>query len=145
MLYLRVGMDRTQGYLLPEGDLGDDDIACTVVFYPDRSEYRAALQGSLAYLATWIAWEKDDDKRGKDAADNWREAYEHTLECWQMGCFEQLTDDMSSILTLLQNKKDCCDDNVTYNPSPTVETEIEPGEGDAPDYYSNDADVCEDC
>ena len=48
-------MPETQGYLLPDGDLGDDEIACTVVFYPDREEYRAALQGSLAYLATWIA------------------------------------------------------------------------------------------
>lgn len=128
-----------RGYLLPSGALGNDEIACTVVFYPDRPEYRAALQGSLAYLATWIAWEKDDDKRGKDAADNWREAYEHTLECWRMGCFEQLTDDVADILLLLQQKKDCCDDSVTYGPSTEVETEIDPGVGDPPDFYGETA------
>lgn len=132
-------MDRTQGYLLPSGSLGDDDISCTVVFYPDRPEYRAALQGSLAYLATWIAWEKDDDKRGKDAADNWREAYVKTLECWQMGCFDSLTEDIHALLLLMQSRKDCCDDNITYGEQEEITTTIEPGVGDPPDYYGETA------
>lgn len=124
---------------MPDGELGEDDIACTVVFYPDRTEYRAALQGSLAYLATWIAWEKDSQKRGKDAAENWRETYELTTECWRMGCFEQLTEDVTNILLLLQNKKDCCDDNLTYGPPTEHETDIDPGVGDPPDYYGETA------
>lgn len=134
-------MPETQGYLLPDGDLGDDEIACTVVFYPDREEYRAALQGSLAYLATWIAWEKDDDKRGKDAAANWYEAYEKTLECWRMGCLEQMQDDINLILLFLQSKKDCCDPNLTFGPPTEVGTDIDPGEGDPPDFYGETAVV----
>ena len=132
-------MPKTQGYLLPDGVLGNDEIACTLVFYPNRDEYRAALQGSLAYLATWIAWEKDSDKRGKDAAANWQEAYELTTRCWRMACLEQLQADVADILETLQSKKDCCDDTSTFLPVDSPTTTIDPGEGDPPSTYGETA------
>lgn len=127
------------GYLLPDGEAFTDEMACTLVFYPDKPEYRQALGGSLGYLATWLAWERDADKRGQDAARAWKIALELTMECWEMACFEELTNDVASILTLLQNKKDCCDDSLTYLPQTEVETEIDPGVGDPPDYYGETA------
>jgi hypothetical protein len=123
------------GYPLPEGELGEDELACTIVYYPDRPEYRQALVSSLLYLGNWLAWERDEDRRGKDAATNWKLANDLSLECLYMGCFEQLQQDVSNILEFLQNKKDCCDDNLTYGPSEDYQTEIEPNVGEAPDFY----------
>jgi hypothetical protein len=90
-------------------------------------------------MATWKAWERDSDKRGKDAAANWREAFELTMECWRMACLEDLKKDVSDILVLLANRKDCCDDNVTYNIQIQIGTEIDPGIGDPPEFYGETA------
>lgn len=97
-------------YPLPSGVLGDDDIVCQLVYLPDRPEYWQAFLGALSYMSTWRAWERDDDKRGKDAASNWREANELTMECWRMACLEQLQDDVAEILALMQLGNPCCDD-----------------------------------
>jgi hypothetical protein len=86
-------------------------------------------------MATWKAWERDSDKRGKDAAANWRAAFELTMGCWRMTCLEDLTSTVTDILELLQNKKDCCDDNITYLPVDPIETDIIPGDGDPPETY----------
>lgn len=127
------------GYPLPDGELGGDEIVCQLVYLPDRDEYWRALYMAIAYFATWIAWERDDDKRGKDAAADWRTALELTTECWRMACLEQITDRMDDIIAMLALKKDCCDTNITYGPGTEVETEIEPEEGDPPDYYGETA------
>lgn len=127
------------GYLLPDGDAFEDELDCTLVFYPSRNEYRIALLGALSYFATWIAWEKDDSKRGKDAADSWRLALDATLECWRMACLENLLEDVAAIRDLLANKKDCCDENITYLEQDEITTEIEPEVGDPPDYYGETA------
>jgi hypothetical protein len=123
------------GYPLPDGELGNDEIVCQLIFLPDRSEYWQALLGAISYMSTWKAWERDSDKRGKDAAANWREAFELTMECWRMTCLEDLTTAVTDILELLQTKKDCCDDNITYLPTEEIETDIEPNVGDPPEYY----------
>ncbi len=99
------------GYPLPSGDLGEDEIICQLVFLPDRDEYWQAFLGAYAYLATWRAWERDDDKRGKDAASNWREAFELTIGCWRMACLEQLQQDVADILLELQNTVNCCENS----------------------------------
>lgn len=67
-------------YLLPEGDVSEDQLACMRVWYPDRPEYRRALLGSLGFLATWVAWERDKDKRARIAASSWRVALLKTLQ-----------------------------------------------------------------
>lgn len=96
-------------YPLPTGELGDDDIVCQLVYLPDRPEYWQAFLGALSYMSTWRAWERDEDKRGKDAAANWREANELTMECWRMTCLEQLQDDVAAILAIMQIPQACCD------------------------------------
>ena len=96
-------MKTNPDYPLPEGELGEDEIVCQLVYLPDRPEYWQALLTEIHFLATWQAWERDDDKRGKDAASNWREAFELTMECWRMTCLEDLQANVASILALLQN------------------------------------------
>jgi hypothetical protein len=123
------------GYPLPDGELGEDELACTIVYYPDRPEYRQALVSSLFYLATWRAWERDTDKRGKDAAADWKLANDLTLECLYMSCFEELQANVAAILALLQLQDNCCDDNTTWGESDEFETDIVPDVGDSPDYY----------
>jgi hypothetical protein len=123
------------GYPLPPGELGEDEIVCQLVYLPNRNEYWQALLGAISYMSTWKAWERDADKRGKDAASNWREAFELTIGCWRMTCLEDLTNTVTDILELLQTRKDCCDDNLTYLPVDPIETDIEPYEGDPPEFY----------
>lgn len=123
------------GYPLPDGELGEDEIVCQLIYLPNRPEYWQALLAGIHYFSTWRAWERDADKRGQDAAANWRVAFELTMECWRMTCLEDLTTTVTDILELLQTKKDCCDDNVSYLPTEEVETEIDPGVGDPPENY----------
>ncbi|MCK5617582.1 hypothetical protein KAR91_87770 [Candidatus Pacearchaeota archaeon] len=123
------------GYPLPDGELGNDDIVCQLVFLPDRDEYWQALLGAIHYMSTWLAWERDAGKRGKDAAANWREAFELTMGCWRMACLDDLKQDVSDILQLLRNSDACCGDTITYGDSTTYITIIIPGDGDPPDYY----------
>jgi len=106
-----------------------------LVFYPDKEEYRRALLGSLSYLGTWLAWELDDQKRGRQAAQAWKNANDLTLECWNMACLEQLQEDVAAIRALLAGADYCCNGNTTINPGPGQTTEIEPGVGDPPPYY----------
>ncbi len=127
------------GYLLPEGECYTDELACTLVFYPDKPEYRRALLGSITYLSTWLAWERDADKRGQDAARAWKNAVDETLGCWTMACFEELIADVEAIRILMENKKDCCDDNLTYYPDPPPTSDIEPFIGDPPEFYGETA------
>lgn len=123
------------GYPLPDGELGEDDIVCQLVYLPDRPEYWQAFLGALSYMTTWRAWERDDDKRGKDAASNWREAFELTMECWRMTCLDDLKSDVSDILDYLRSQEPCCDENITYGDTTIYITTIIPGVGDPPDYY----------
>lgn len=127
------------GYPLPDGELGEDKIVCQLVYLPDRPEYWQALLAAVHYFSTWTAWERDDDKRGKDAASNWRAAFELTIGCWRMTCLEGLIDDVAAILALMEQRKDCCDDNVTFGPQDEVETDIDPGVGDPPEFYGETA------
>ena len=123
------------GYLLPAGECYTEELACAIVFYPDKPEYRRALLGSIVYLSTWLAWERDSEKRGKDAARAWKDAVDETVECWTMSCFEELIADVATIRQLMETKKDCCDENVTYFPTEEPSTEIEPLIGDPPELY----------
>ena len=123
------------GYQLPVGDAYTDELACCLVFYPDKEEYRRALLGSLVYLSTWIAWERDEEKRGRDAARAWKDAVDETLECWNMACLEELIADVASIKNLMETKKDCCDSNVAYYPTDIPTTTIMPDVGDPPEFY----------
>lgn len=123
------------GYLLPTGEAYTDDFACQLIYIPRKDEYFRAMLGAILYMGTWVAWERDDDKRGKDAAQAWREANELTMECWRMACLEEVTDELEAIRLLLESKKDCCDDSLTFGIQPSVDTDIVPDVGDPPDFY----------
>ncbi len=124
-------MKQPSGYPLPSGDLGSDDIACQLVYLPDRPEYWQALLGALSYLATWKAWERDVDKRGKDAAANWREALECTLECWRMTCLDDLKDNVAEILAIMQLGNSCCAEQDPTDGDQYTDR-VDDGEGDVP-------------
>lgn len=128
------------GYPLPPGEAYTDDFACQLIYIPRNDFYYRAFLGALLYMGTWTAWERDDAKRGKDAARAWQEANELTWSCWRMtNCLDDITDRMDEIIHLISLRKDCCDDNVTYGPQTEVETEIEPDVGDPPAFYGETA------
>lgn len=126
-------MSKGRGYLLPPGEAYTDEMACALVIYPDKDEYRRALLGSLDYLGTWIAWERDPSKRGQDAARAWKEANEFTWECMSMNYCQAILDQLEEISSKL-GMSSCCDGNtyVNYNDMTIVTTTIVPGVGDPP-------------
>jgi hypothetical protein len=128
-------MSKGKGYLLPAGEAYTDELDCVIVYYPAKDEYRRALRGSLDYLGTWVAWERDSAKRGKDAARAWKAANELTRECFDMACLENLVSDVAAIRGMLAALDPCCGQNLTINPGPPPTTDIEPGVGDPPATY----------
>jgi hypothetical protein len=124
-------MEKNKGYLLPPGEAYTDDMACTLVFYPDKPEYRRALGGSLAYLATWIAWEKESEHKGIDAALSWKTAYDLTMDCWNMACLEELQDNVAEILAIMQMGNPCCDEQ-DVSDGDRYTDRVTDGEGDVP-------------
>jgi hypothetical protein len=67
------------GYLLPEV-IDPEAAVCIRVYVPDAPEYIAAFWGSYEFLTAWIAWEKDDAHRGKEAAAVWKPYFEQSRE-----------------------------------------------------------------
>jgi len=124
------------GYPLPSGTLGEDDITCQLVYLPDRPEYWQAFLASYHYLTTWLAWEGDAAKRGKDAASNWRDAFEMTMECWRMPCLDEIKELLTQLIAA-----QCCESNLfTQLPSPIAPntgTPIQYNEGTEPDEYGD--------
>lgn len=123
-------MTKGKGYLLPSGDASEDELACCLVFYPARDEYRRALMGSLDYLATWIAWERDSEKRGQDAAASWKLANIQTWECCSMGFCDDLQTNLESILAAITALECCGDQDLTDGDQYT--DPIVDGVGDVP-------------
>lgn len=120
------------GYLLPPGDVSTEDTECLIVFVPARDEYRRALFGSLDYLATWLAWERDDDKRGKDAAALWKAANDATRDCYDMNTCQTIID----LLTEIRDGQCACSGgltgNTTYNENTVITTVITPWQNPVP-------------
>jgi hypothetical protein len=119
-----------KGYLLPSGDASEEELACCIVFYPARDEYRRALMGSLDYLATWIAWERDSEKRGQDAAASWKLANIQTWECCSMGFCDDLQTNLTDILAAITALECCGEQDISdgdWYTDPVVD-----GEGDVP-------------
>jgi hypothetical protein len=132
-------MKSNPDYPLPTGELGEDEIVCQLVYLPNRPEYWQALLTELHFLTTWQAWERDEDKRGKDAASNFRDAFELTMGCWRMTCLEDLQANVAAILALMQTGVCCDGENITYGDSTVYITTINPGVGDDPTYYGETA------
>lgn len=128
------------GYLLPDGDCYTEETECCFVFIPARDEYRRAFFGALGYFSTWLAWERDSAKRGRDAARAWKFANDLTMECWDMGACTDMLDKLDQLIALQQNSV-CCAGNkyTTYNDNRIETTTIVPESGPAPTYYGETA------
>lgn len=124
-------MSKGVGYLLPPGEAYTNEYECCLVVIPAKDEYRRAFFGALDYLSTWIAWERDTEKRGVDAALSWLEANEITREFWEMGFCGDMLAVLISIDAKLGNLS-CCDGSTTVGDVVTVVTVIDPGEGPDP-------------
>jgi len=123
-------MSKGKGYLLPPGDASENDLECCIVFYPARDEYRRALMGSLDYLATWIAWERDSEKRGQDAAASWKLANIQTWECTNMGYCDNLMTTLEALLAATQALECCGDQDISDGELYT--DDVVDGVGDVP-------------
>lgn len=123
-------MTKGMGYPLPPGDASEDELQCALVFYPARDEYRRALMGSLDYLATWIAWERDSEKRGQDAAASWKMANIQTWECSNMGYCDDLMTTLQALLAATTALECCGDQDITDGLQFT--DDIVDGVGDVP-------------
>lgn len=135
------GLPNKPGYLLPAGDAYTEEMQCCFVFVPAKDEYRRAFFGALDYFGTWLAWERDDDHRGIDAARAWKEANDKTRECWEMGTCEDISTKLSAIIALLAAPRCCGEGNnyTTYYDNRVYTTTIIPDSGDYPDYYGETA------
>lgn len=63
------------GYQLPEIIVPEENICVCVPLPKDWGHIRAFL-GQIVELGYWYNWERDDDKRGREAAAVWREIFE---------------------------------------------------------------------
>lgn len=76
-----------RAYLLPDV-IDPGDAVCIRVFIPDDPLYIAAFWGAYEYLTAWLAWERDDAKRGKDAAAVWKPYFEQARIAWELALGE---------------------------------------------------------
>jgi hypothetical protein len=86
--------------------------------------------GSLDYLATWIAWERDSEKRGQDAAASWKLANIQTWECCSMGFCDDLATSLTDILAAITALECCGEQDISdgdWYTDPVID-----GEGDVP-------------
>lgn len=120
---------KAMGYPLPSGDAFTDELACMMVFIPDKDAYRQAFFGAYFYLSTHLAWERDVDKRGKDAARAWRLAVEATMECIEMNVCETIVELLTDIRT---NTAEHCCEVVDISHGDRFTDEVEDEVGDVP-------------
>lgn len=117
------------GYPLPDGDAFEDDVECLMVFIPARDEYRRAFRSALDYFSNWVAWQRDTEKRGRDAAHSWELANYQTWECYDMN----VCTTMLSLLTEIRDNTGiyCCDP-VDISEGDQYTDEVTDGVGDVP-------------
>jgi hypothetical protein len=115
-------------------------MTCVKVYVPNKVEYLRALTGSLDYLGTWVAWERDELKRGKDAAASWKIANELTNDTILEGCVELppgigIDEDGNIILGENCDMADGCTINIYCGPGSVVngtDPGTDPGTGGPP-------------
>ncbi len=91
------------GYLIPDNPSPADN-RCVRVYVPNDPLYMAALLGTLTYLGQWTAWKKDAEKRGKLAANAWKESNDLTLDGLSLPCGDNpiTEEEMGDILDKLE-------------------------------------------
>lgn len=79
-----------------------DGLRCFLLAIPDNDLFLYQFMGAYRFFGTWVAWERDAAKRGKDAAALWRNAIEWTEE--HMNCeFPDYTEILLQIVERLDN------------------------------------------
>lgn len=93
-----------KGYLIPP-DAQPEEMGCILVFYPEDAKnfYLRALLGSLSYLGTWTAWERDTEHRGLLAAKAWKDANDCTFD--SMSCITDLVTVLQEIRDAIANQQ----------------------------------------
>jgi hypothetical protein len=114
--------NRSTGYLLPD-DADTEDISCLLVFYPDKDEYRRALFGSLDYLGTWTAWQREPERKGIIASRLWKEANEKTRA--NMDCLALIGTALDRIATAIENQSVQIDVSALEPPLTAISEAIE--------------------
>lgn len=115
-------------YLLPANANPDTD-RCVIVFIPDAPEYLRAFMGSLTFLGTWTAWERDPDHRAMIASQRWKQANMRTLQTLDiLDCelIEELIEDGDMSINVNNNIScggcgdcgQCLSPTSTYSPTP---------------------------
>lgn len=73
----------SRGYLIPD-NVQPEGFRCFFVYIPDDDMYQYAFFGAYEFFGAWLAWERDEAKRGQLAAAAWKQAIEMTRDA--MGC-----------------------------------------------------------
>lgn len=156
-----------RGYLVPD-NVQPDGFRCFCVYIPDDDMYQRAFFGAYEFFGAWLAWERDDAKRGRLAADAWKKAIEltrDTMSCESYdytGVFGDIADairaiSISQVVNCGASPGLCIDEdgNTTYTPPPEPEHipdtdggtwPYNPDVDEPPDAYNNwtefDARAC---
>jgi hypothetical protein len=72
-----------RGYILPD-NLNPPRNKCAVFCLPDDEYYLRAFWGQIEQLSYWYTWERDEARRGRDAAAYWRDIFTESYEAFQM-------------------------------------------------------------
>lgn len=81
-----------RGYKIPE-NAQPEGFRCLAVLIPDDDQYLYAFGGAYEYFTKWNAWEKDEQRRGRLAAEAWRNAYNATMnDYWTEGMIMSCTE-----------------------------------------------------
>lgn len=112
-------MKNSKGYLIPT-NAQPTEYRCLRVFVPDDDLYQRALLGSILFLGSWSAWERDTGKRGRLAADAWKSANDMTMEnlstmCATGDCEGEDMGELLDAIELLKEKIGELDMNISIN------------------------------
>jgi len=70
-----------KGYIIPE-TIDPKENVCIRVYVPNDPLYIGAFWNAYEFFTKWNAWERDEAKRGADAAAVWRSAFTLAREQW---------------------------------------------------------------
>lgn len=119
-------------YLIPDTP-NPENKQCLLVFIPDDPLYLYQFMDAYEYFGKWVAWERDEAKRGKVAASSWRDAIECTRS-FMANCGADLALSLSKIADAIENRP-CCDSQTLVNVNTPVTVTIPPNEtGQDPPY-----------
>jgi len=92
------------------------DLRGFCVYLPDDPQFIANFVGAYTFFTKWLAYERDDDKTGKKAADMMWAAYEKTMESFYgSGCGDEMAFDCETMKDCLIEVAEAIKLNVTVN------------------------------